>query len=208
MADKAMSFWVWQPRQGIWWVATLFMTGAALFALGCLLYLGGVTHEFTIDAVFFTGSIFFTLAAFCQLYLTPAENKLAYWSALTQFIGTLLFNMNTFDAFFDMGWIEQDLLIWTPNIFGSILFQISGTLAMRELCKRGWCWNIRSLGWWIGAINFVGCLAFLASAVLSFVVPSPVSDLHAVLATVFTLFGAVCFFVGAYLMWPEMSQDT
>lgn len=199
--------WIWQPNRGEWWVAGLFMIGAALFALGCvLLFLGGVNQEFTIDAVFFSGSIFFTSAAFCQVYHAPAENRLAHMSSLSQFIGTLLFNANTFDAFFDLDWLGQDLLVWTPNILGSILFQLSASLAVLELYKRSWHWKFRSLVWWINAINFLGCMAFLASATLSFVMPSPVSDLHVTLATVFTLIGAVCFFIGAYLMWPNMSD--
>ena len=206
MANRGWSLWIWRPQSGEWWVATLFMIGSALFALGCLLFLGGVIHEFTIDVVFFSGSIFFTSAAFCQLKLTPRGNQLAYVAAVSQFIGTVLFNMNTFDAFFDLGWIGQDVLIWTPNILGSILFLLSGSLAMRDLCKRWWCWDVRSLGWWIGVINFAGCLAFLASALLSFVMPMPVSELHVTLATLCTLFGAVCFFIGAYLMWPDMAQ--
>lgn len=207
MADRAVSLWVWQPYKGLWWVATLFMIGASLFALGCVLFLGGVTHSFTIDSVFFSGSIFFTSAAFLELYHTPKDNQMAYWSALSQFIGTLFFNANTFDSFFDLGWFGQELLIWTPNIFGSILFMISGSLVMLDICKCWWCWNFKSLEWWNGAINFAGCVAFLISAVLSLVVPSTAAGLNEVLATVFTLIGAMCFLVGAYLMWPEMSRN-
>lgn len=207
MAEKAISLWVWQPQKGVWWVATLFMIGSALFALGCVLYLGGVSHAPTFDTVFFAGSIFFTVAAFCQLYQSPAGDQVAYWSAFSQFTGALLFNMNTFNAFFNLNWFAQDLLIWTPNIFGSVLFQVSGSLAILDTCKRWWCWDFESLNWWITAINFVGCAAFLISAILAFVVPSPGSDLHAVLSTVFTLIGAVCFFVGSYLMWPEMAEQ-
>lgn len=57
-------------------------------------------------------------------------------------------------------------------------------------------------------INFVGCVAFSISAILAFVRPEPVFDNLALFATIFTLIGAICFFVGAYLMWPEMSEES
>lgn len=163
------------------------MIGSALFALGCVLYLNAVEHEFILDSVFFSGSLFFTSAAYCQLHLAFTANRVAYWSALSQFIGTLMFNANTFDAFFNLGWIERDVLVWTPNIIGSILFLISGSLAMRDICKHWWCWNFQSINWWMGVVNFLGCIAFLVSAVLSFVMPLHVSPLNAIWATLFTL---------------------
>ncbi|PCI05190.1 MAG: hypothetical protein COB78_00805 [Hyphomicrobiales bacterium] len=207
MADKSYRLWVWEPKQLTWWVATLFMIGAALFALGCVLYLAAIEHELILDSVFFVGSLFFTSAAYCQFHQSRNGNKTVFYSALSQFFGTLMFNMNTFDAFFDLGWMEQDLLIWTPNILGSILFQISGCLAMKDLCKRWWCWNFQSISWWIGVINFVGCVAFLLSAILSFVMPVPIPAIFAIWATVLTLLGACCFFIGAFLMWPEMAAN-
>lgn len=211
MADKPFCLWardrlwVWQPKKLNWWIATLFMIGAALFALGCILYLGGFEHEIILDSVFFIGSLFFTSAAYCQFHQSISASRIAFWSSLSQFIGTLMFNMNTFDAFFNLDWIEQDFLVWAPNIMGSILFQISGSLALWEICRKWWCWQFQNINWWINFINFIGCVAFLISAVLSFVVASPVSTLLITWATVFTLMGACCFFIGAFLMWPEMA---
>lgn len=197
---------MWAPKQLTWWIATLFMFGSALFALGCALYLGAVQHEFILDSIFFGGSLFFTSAAYCQFHQSIHCNKVVFYSALSQLIGTLLFNLNMFDAFFDLGWLEQDLLVWTPNILGSILFQISGTLAIKDICSKWWCWNIQNISWWIGSINFAGCVAFLMSAALSIALPDPVLPIYGIWATIFTLFGAVCFFVGAFLMWPEMAK--
>jgi hypothetical protein len=118
-----------------------------------------------------------------------------------------MFNVNTFDAFLNLALIGQDLLIWVPDMVGSILFQISGTLAVVELCHRWFCWRERSLAWWSTMINFVGCVAFLISACLAFVRPEPLLANLAFYATIFTLIGAVCFFVGAYLILPEMSSE-
>ena len=109
---------------------------------------------------------------------------------------------------FDFGWFAQDLLVWTPDILGSILFQISGSLALIEICKRWWCWNIRQLTWWIGAINFAGCVAFLVSAILAFTPPAPTNALIINWATTFTLIGAICFFAGAFLIWSTLDRKS
>lgn len=221
--------WMLGPKQLNGWIATLFMIGAALFALGCVLYLAGSKNEFVLDSAFFIGSIFFTSAAYCQLHQSITQfdvaatwkqvlqqefecqpHHIAFLSAFSQFIGTLMFNINTFDAFFDLGWIEQDLLIWVPNILGSILFQISGCLAVYENGGRFWPSFKQNLNinWWIIFINFFGCVAFLLSALLAFVVPEPATSLFTTWSTSFTLFGACCFFVGAFLMWPQMFLHT
>lgn len=219
--------WRLKPQQLNGWIANLFMVGSALFTLGCILYFGNIKNEFVLDLVFFTGSIFFTSAAYCQLHqatvlvdvaetwqqlihreLNYQPHHIAFLSAFSQFIGTLMFNMNTFDAFFDLDWFAQDLLVWTPNILGSILFQISGCLAVYELCNRWWCWpefqQHHDIHWWIIFINFMGCVAFMISALLAFSLPESVSDMMVTWSTIFTLFGACCFFMGAFLMWPEM----
>lgn len=203
MMDRPLRYWVWAPRRLDWWIAVLFMIGAGLFALGSVFFLTAFHHAFILDSVFCLGSLFFTSAALCQFHQARNTTRLAFWSTLSQFIGTLLFNMNTFDAFFNFGWFAQDLLVWTPDITGSVLFQISGSLAMLEICKRWWCWDFGHVTWRIGAINFAGCVAFLISAVLAF---RPSSDLMAVWATAFTLLGAICFFIGAFLIWTAMSD--
>ena len=213
------------------WIASLFMVGAALFALGCVLFLLGSGDELLLDGIFFAGSLFFTSAAYCQLHqlltdrlgvtksrtqwVRQACNRetvdLSLMSAFAQFIGTLMFNVNTFDAFFDFNWFVQNLLVWSPNILGSILFQLSGSLAIYEVSGRRWSWpsfkQRHDLLWWIGAINFIGCIAFLLSALCSFVVPQ-VTLLRLVNgAVMLTLLGACCFFVAAFLMWPAMRVE-
>lgn len=203
MADRLVHAWIRRPQRPSWWIAILFMIGAALFALGCVLYLGNVEHEYVLDSIFFAGSIFFTAAASLQFHQSINANKIVLVSALTQLIGTVMFNANTFDAFFNFGWMEQDLLVWTPNIIGSILFQISGSLALRDICKQFWCWQVQRMEWWIAIINFAGCVAFLMSAVLSFVTPAPMPSNYAMWATIFTLLGACCFFISSFLMWRE-----
>ena len=228
VAKGRPSLFIWAPDQLNWWIALLFMIGASGFILGSLLFLGGYDNTFVNSAVFFVGSLFFTSAGYSQYYqsinadtvvgrgpqahvrkwLAWQPRRIDFWVTFSQFLGTIMFNFNTFDAFLNLGWLGQDLAIWVPDVVGSILFQISGTLAVVELCHRWWCRRSRSLPWWSTMINFVGCVAFSISALMSFVRPDPLYDNLAVYATIFILIGAVCFFVGAYLMWPEMSIES
>ncbi|AKB31100.1 hypothetical protein MSSIH_0410 [Methanosarcina siciliae HI350] len=224
---KRPKYLLWRPRSLNWWIAVLFMIGASNFALGSVLFLAGFKRNIILTLIFFIGSIFFTSAGYSQYHQSinaettvggDVQNtkrkwlawqpvRIDFWVTFSQFLGTIMFNFNTFDAFLNLGWIGQDLLIWVPDMVGSIFFQISGTLAVFEICHRWWCWRSRNIDWWITIINFVGCVAFLISAFLAYIRPDPIFDNLALWSTAFTLIGAVCFFVGAYLMWPEMARE-
>ncbi|MCP3941747.1 MAG: hypothetical protein GY710_09740 [Desulfobacteraceae bacterium] len=218
---------LWEPAKLNWWIAFLFMAGSLCFVFGSVLILVGYTNLFITNTIFFGGSIFFTSASYLQynqsinaltavgpgaqthkrIWVAWQPSRLDFWVTFSQFLGTVMFNFNTFDAFLGLGWLGQDLVIWVPDMAGSILFQISGTLAVFEICHRWWCWQRRSISWVITMINFVGCVAFFCSAVFAFVWPSLIFKNLVVFTTIFTLIGAICFFVGAYLMWPEMSVE-
>ncbi len=151
---------VWNPTELGWWISVLFMIGSSCFALASLV--GIAPHLFgtsfqqpsVLNAVFFSGSIFFTSAAYLQLLEaanadrrkdqasgeTPVQpfcwlgwqpKQIGWLAAFIQFIGTLLFNMNTADAMLpDLNWMQQNLLIWTPDLIGSICFLLASWLAV------------------------------------------------------------------------------
>jgi hypothetical protein len=127
-------------------------------------------------------------------------------SSALQFVGTILFNFNTLDAMMPtLTWFDQDLVIWVPNFAGSVLFLLSGYLAFIETCYSHWAWQPKSISWWVVFINLLGCVGFMASAMLSTYWPGSTRVGLATLATSFTLQGAVCFLVGSLLMLPEMA---
>jgi len=222
---------LWMPQKLNWWIGSIFTIGASLFMLGSLLalipplrqWLGLEQHQ--VNPVFFAGSIPFTIAAYLQLFQAanagdftehgrerPEHVILFGWrphdigwqSCVFQFIGTLLFNFNTFDAMIPgLDWFQQDLAIWIPNFVGSILFLVSGYQAFVETIHAFWAWRPRSLAWWITAWNLFGCLGFMISAFLAFTPPAPLAFHAATLAVLFTLLGAFGFFVGSLLMLPE-----
>jgi hypothetical protein len=136
-------------------------------------------------------------------------HDIGWLSCAFQFIGTILFNFNTFDAMIpSLTWVEQDLLIWLPNLVGSVLFLLSGYLAFGETCHTYWAWHPKSLSWWIVFINLLGCVGFMASALFSIVLPGPENATATTLAVAFTLQGAICFLLGSLLMLPETALES
>jgi hypothetical protein len=227
---KQHKYWLWRPRSLNWWIAVLFMIGSWHFVSGSLLILAGSTYVYLIDLIYFSGSVFFTCAGYSQYYQAinaPGAvdsqghvsetgkrryfgwqpDRIGFWATFPQFLGTLAFNVTTATAFISVAWFGYDVLVWIPDYVGSVLFLISGMAGVLELCNSFWCWQCKSLTWWIVMINFIGCVAFMISAFMAFVRPDPIFDNLATWATIFTLIGAVCFFVGAYLMWPEMAAE-
>jgi len=226
----------WMPQDLNWWIGVIFAIGAALFMVGSVLTLAPVVAQElslkanTVNAIFFLGSIPFTTAAYLQLYQSanvqeyvpsappPVQRRIAVigwfpnsigWiSCAFQFLGTLLFNINTLDAMIPgLNWVQQDLLIWIPNLSGSILFLVSGYLAFGETCHSHFAWKPASLSWWITFVNLLGCVAFMISAIFAFV-PAEAFPFDALsISVTFTLIGAAGFFIGSILMLPETAKS-
>jgi hypothetical protein len=213
-----------------WWIGILFALGSSLFALGGILVLFPLLAQrwsldaTAVNAVFFAGSIPFTTAAYLQLFQaanvgppagaadSPARREawlgwrpgdLGWLACALQFVGTLLFNLNTYDAMATgMDWLQQDMLVWTPDMVGSALFLAAGYLAFVETSRAAGWWQPGRLSWWMAAVNLLGCVAFMISAVLAFVPVSAADTAWMVGATWCTVIGAVAFGVGALLLLP------
>jgi len=226
---------LWQPRLQNWWIGTLFACGSLLFMLGGILSLApGIAAGWSLEAgainrIFFAGSIPFTLAAYLQLHQAanapgpdtdahPTEARVVVFgwqpgnsgwlSCALQFAGTLLFNVNTFDAMLpDLNWLQQDLEIWGPDMAGSVLFLASGHLAFVEWGHGRWTWQPKSLSWWITSVNLLGCICFMISAVLAFVPPAGPASEVVTLSILFTVLGAAAFLIGSLLLFPEAAPE-
>jgi len=207
-------------------IAWLFMLGASCFALGAVpVYVRAVGAA--ADAMtFFVGSIFFTSASYCQLVqaqspgMTGVDERRQHtriraqpWAwrprdknwlaAATQFPGTLFFNISTLAATVNnLTAAEADRHVWRPDVFGSILFLVASAYAISALGVGFRRPQLRELTWWIAWLNMVGSVAFMASAIASFVLPSTDTLIDLSLANAGTFLGAMCFFVGAALMLP------
>ena len=98
--------------------------------------------------------------------------RIGYMASLVQLIGTVMFNFNTGNAFIsDLNWVQQDILIWTPNIIGCICFLIASRLAFMEVCHGYWGWQPGNIEWWITVLNLLGSVGFMISALYALAVP-------------------------------------
>jgi hypothetical protein len=187
-------------------IALGFAVGSACFLIGPFPGFVQLVGAGADAAVFFAGSVLFTIAAALELREGTARRGRrwgrdpSWWSASVQFVGTLLFNVSTFDAMQDALSVKQeDRVIWAPDLFGSACFLVSGALAYRVAAAAG----RRDRDWTMAAVNLLGCVLFGVSAVASYIVPSSGSILDLAAANWGTSLGALCFLIGAVLLFPR-----
>ncbi len=199
--------------------ATAFLIGGSLFAIGAALAQAGVA-ETACAGVYLVGGVLFSTGGYVsvlQVINEPEEGatgRLARWrwwgrqprrlqwlSAAALFAGTLVFAINLVDSFIqELSPAAEDRLVWSPDMVGCALFLISGHLAMVGISGDFWrVWQRRDLGWWIIAVNQVGSILFMVSAVAAFVRPSTGDALATGIANWGTLTGALCFAVGGLM---------
>ena len=160
-------------------MGAFFALGSICFVIGPLdAYATGVGPE--ADAItFFVGSILFTMGGLTQCWLAMPERRLAgagvgaWRAACSQSVGTLFFNFMTFEAIgIAATSARYPMLVWSPNVLGSICFLVSGAFLYLSSPRRGWLPERRHFGWWEPSINGLGCVLFGASAVAGYVISS------------------------------------
>lgn len=208
----------WAPHAIGWWIGVLFAVGSSAFAAGAFPPYADAVGTGYDNLTYFVGSIFFTSAAFlqyCQVVATPGRwraaqilayqpDRIDWWAAAIQLLGTLFFNLSTGHALSSglSGPTSINHAVWRPDALGSICFLVSSFLAWAEVCHSAWAWRPRLTSWWIGLLNLVGSVAFGVSAVASKLQPN--GQLRSVaLTNLGTFVGALCFLAGGLLLLPE-----
>lgn len=229
--NEFSSLFTCKPKSLTWWIAILFMLGSACFVAGSMvsLFFENVFSSVAINLTFFIGSLFFTAAAYAQYleainaditndaYLNEEKREWIWWAwrpknlgfvaSTSQLAGTFLFNINTFNCFYTgLSYVAQDVLIWLPNMIGSILFLVASFFAWLEIFHDKQVKRFRSPTWWIIWVNLLGSVLFQRSAFRSFIHVDSGELVNATIALNATMYGAVCFFIGAYLLIVEMNE--
>jgi hypothetical protein len=215
MIGHALAFAPRLAGRIVWdrWIAIGFALGSACFLVGPFPGFVQLVGAGADGAVFFAGSIFFTLAALLEvrestLRLGRWAADPSWWSAAVQFVGTLLFNLSTFAAMQDgLSTGQANRLVWAPDVFGSAAFLISGALAYRVANRARRRASRRDREWTMAAVNLTGCVLFGISAIASYIVPSSGSILDLAAANWTTALGALCFLIGAVLLLPRRHAD-
>jgi hypothetical protein len=199
------------------WTGALFIVGATLFALGVVLSLVPASPPLLSALTYAIGAVFFTVAATLQLILARRElpdaqrrslalrARTADWlAAAVQWVGTVLFNLNTVDAAMSIGARPElvDVEVWVPDIVGSVAFLLSSAIAIVPAVRARRHSHAAGASQRIALLNLAGSILFLVSAVSALVLRSG-TDLSLAWANIGTFFGAVCFLVAAWLFgWP------
>ena len=199
-----------------WWTAVAFMVGSTLFALGSFPLYAQRVSSAAVGSTFFAGSVFFTAAGLMQLIATVRAGSDAeppgmrfvgrgplWWAAGVQFVGTLLFNVSTFEAMQDgLSVAQTNRLVWAPDMFGSIAFLVAGWFGWVAVCGTSWQVRRDQTDWWMAALNGLGAIVFMISGIASLTLPDTGAVVSLTLVNLGTFAGAVCFFVASYLMLP------
>lgn len=194
------------PGNLSWRAGVLFMMGSTCFALGSLpVYFLNLAPR-VVGVTFFVGSLFFTAAGLTQLQQAkgaPAD-RTGWWAALVQLIGMFFFNVNTFRAAFgSIPADEVNRLVWAPDFFGSAAFLVASHLAWWAVCRRLWCVRRDETEWWVAALNYLGSVFFIFAALADYTLPTTGELVNITVVNAGTFLGAVCFFLGAYLLLPQ-----
>lgn len=213
MIGHALSFAPLRAGRTAWdpWIATGFAVGSACFVIAPFPGFVQLVGAGADGAVFFAGSIFFTLAALLEvrestLRLGRWAADASWWSAAVQVLGTLLFNLTTFEAMQEgLSEHQEKRLVWAPNFLGSAAFLVSGLLAYRVANRSRRRSGRRDREWKMATVNLAGCVLFGISAVASYIVPSSGSVLDLAAANWTTALGALCFLAGALLLLRQSS---
>jgi hypothetical protein len=215
-----------------WVAAGAFTIGGALFALGAVVAQLGSGDALTAASIYFVGGLFFTTGGYASLLgaingprgvdasgWASAERwhwwsyeplRIDWLSAFLLFVGTLAFGISLLDSFLE-GLTTRGVnrLVWAPEITGCVLFLVSGHLAMVEICHRARpCLRRRDLGWSIVAINQIGSILFMISALAAFTRPETGSAVNVDIANWGTLGGALCFAVGGVMQGFDRPAGT
>jgi hypothetical protein len=170
----------------------LFAIGSTLFGVATAPGFAGTAGESAANALCFVGSWFFTTAAWIQLSRSRPEGSVEWFSAATQLVGTVLFNVSTGSAVWAHEVVAERRLVWAPDATGSVALAV---VAM------SW-WAPASVDWRAGWVNMAGCVAFGLSALAAFVTRAGVVVDERV-ANLGTFVGACCFLLAALLVLPR-----
>jgi hypothetical protein len=181
-------------------MALCFALGSTCFLIGPLQPYSKAVGEHADELTFFIGSILFTMGGALQSWLAWSERdssgagRAAWRTAWIQSVGTLFFNVTTFQAIHTAtSSSPYDRLVWRPDAAGSVCFLISGAVAYRASARHGWLPDRGGPGWWEALVNLLGCIFFGISAIAGYVVPATGTMLDLAAANWNTSLGAACF---------------
>lgn len=133
------------------------------------------------------------------------SSRIDFLIAMVQLTGALIFNINCGMALVDgMGWMAEDVLVWTPSTLASCCFVTASYLGLLEVSHRGWAWLWWDVSWQSAFFSLLGSLGFLISSLVGYFAQGP-WQLPQWFGDFFALMmGSWFFLVSTYLLVPEI----
>ena len=141
------------PRRQCW----LFSVGSALFAIATAPGMSATAGAGLSNLLCFIGSWFFTTAGWLQLAVSRPRLRVGWYSAATQFVGTILFNISTGSALWAHAVTPERRLVWAPDMIGSVAFLVSGALGVLAVTAIVGVFELRSRDWQAEWVNMIAC---------------------------------------------------
>ncbi|CAM9767199.1 unnamed protein product, partial [Phaeothamnion confervicola] len=207
----------WRFDKVPYWNALLFFAGSVCFCFAsAAVYAKPVAESAKLFAQFagwpgFTGSVFFTIGSFLQVLEVanaPAAPEQSYgdapkprWRWLTwqpqrlDFIGALIFNVNTLTGSGAFSWVTRGLYwaVWFPDVMASCCFVAAGYLSLVEYVHAWWAWRPGDPIWWLNMSNFAGGVGFLLNALFGIAWLDPSLAYERGTVFLWLLLGSICF---------------
>ncbi|KAF1974774.1 hypothetical protein BU23DRAFT_90715 [Bimuria novae-zelandiae CBS 107.79] len=129
--------------------------------------------------------------------------ELGFLASLTQLVAASIFWIAGFTAlpgiYDHMSRTVTIVLYWTPQVVGGTGFILSGALFMLETQERWYKPAFQTLGWWIGAWNFIGGVGFTLCPAFGY----DESSWAQYQACLSTFWASWAFLIGSVLQWYE-----
>lgn len=133
--------------------------------------------------------------------------RLEFMTPFVLLIGSLVFNYETIFALGAKWGILPDLWLWESSMLGSVLFLISSCMQMAEIGHGYLSFQPHDVSWWVAVFFVIGSVGFIVGTLPGLEPPGfPTAEQGsgANIVKVGFLAGGVGFFVGSYLMLPEL----
>jgi len=212
------------------WIGMPFVVGSVLFIVAVPIAASSIVAS---ALLFFAGSTLYLIGASADAWnaratalngarwrasIEVAGNSVQgwtrylrhrFWASSIQAFGAVLFQVMVIAGLIDgLDPILVDLLIWEPDIIGSLCFVISSAMLVsvqHPLAGRG---DFRDRIKGASLFNLGGSLCFLASSLGAFVPLSSGEEISPLLVAGGTVIGGALFLIGSWPGLPEKLRST
>lgn len=225
-APHRLAWWI----AGIFMVGSVFFVLGAAGSLVPEAFGGQHPMSIFAESCYFLGALLYTASIYGQLLETiNADDRISpdrasyapkqfRWFAFevthleflvpfVLFLGSLVFNYETTFALGSSLDIMPKAGLWVTSLVGAVFFLISGVLQFAEAGHGYISFEPRNVSWWVGVLFILGSVGFIVGSLPGLGttgLPTAESAPGSLIVKLGFLAGGLAYFVGSYLMLPEL----